>query len=396
MLQQWRRSSRRRLLALAAAGAAGAAAAYAVYKWWYAQAEEGEDQDAAGPSGSRVGGGSGVLLDPRGRPGAAQLDAEAHLAHHFDSIQEIADGTTIPSLLPALWRALAAAAEMEGPLEALRAGREGGAPLTTADKVALWQELKLAAFARLAAAAWLLPLLDLFVRVQLNILGRHLYLESAVDSSRRQDPSLQPPMPKLSAPSQEQFLSHAEFLAQEGHAALVAQARAAAERALGGVPLQQAVGGEAVARLLSDTMAALGEAAGRGEGGWAAYLLPSPAAVAARLQVRAPDNRAMLPMAEAMLVDQEVVEGMVAEARRIVDGPQFGEALLACAQEVARTAAADLQQRVGPEPLPLAKVVPLASAVAQDVVVSPTSPCIPALARLEPVRSLAASVYGCC
>lgn len=50
-----------------------------------------------------------------------------------------------------------------------------------ADKLAAWEELKVAAFVRAAGAAWLLPLLDLFVRVQLNILGRHLYLESAVE-----------------------------------------------------------------------------------------------------------------------------------------------------------------------------------------------------------------------
>jgi peroxin-3 len=47
--------------------------------------------------------------------------------------------------------------------------------------VAVWEELKVEAFTRALGAAWLLPLLDLFVRVQLNILGRHLYLESAVE-----------------------------------------------------------------------------------------------------------------------------------------------------------------------------------------------------------------------
>lgn len=47
-------------------------------------------------------------------------DADAHLQHHFESIQDIADGTTLPSLLPALSRALAAAADVEAPLERLR------------------------------------------------------------------------------------------------------------------------------------------------------------------------------------------------------------------------------------------------------------------------------------
>ena len=51
---------------------------------------------------------------------AHRQDAEAHLQHHFDSIQDIADTTTLPSLLPALSRALAQAADVETPLERLR------------------------------------------------------------------------------------------------------------------------------------------------------------------------------------------------------------------------------------------------------------------------------------
>jgi hypothetical protein len=66
-------------------------------------------------------------------------------------------------------------------------GRGGDAG---ADKRALWRELAAAGFARAAAAAWLLPLLDLLLRVQLNILGRHLFLESNL-----LDPRHSPPRP---------------------------------------------------------------------------------------------------------------------------------------------------------------------------------------------------------
>jgi peroxin-3 len=45
-------------------------------------------------------------------------------------------------------------------------------------KHALWRELAEAGFARLAATIWLLPLLQLLLRVQLNILGRQLFVES--------------------------------------------------------------------------------------------------------------------------------------------------------------------------------------------------------------------------
>ena len=45
-------------------------------------------------------------------------------------------------------------------------------------KVELWQELKLVSWARTLSAAWLVALLDLLLRVQLNILGRHLFLQT--------------------------------------------------------------------------------------------------------------------------------------------------------------------------------------------------------------------------
>ena len=45
-------------------------------------------------------------------------------------------------------------------------------------KHALWRELAESGFARLAATIWLLPLLQLLLRVQLNILGRQLFVES--------------------------------------------------------------------------------------------------------------------------------------------------------------------------------------------------------------------------
>ncbi|KAL4458388.1 hypothetical protein ABPG75_013253 [Micractinium tetrahymenae] len=418
MMERWRRN-RRRILTLAAAGAAGAATAYAVYKWWYAdggssEPDKGSEDEGQRASGSGSGGAAGsrrqeagVLIDPQGRAGTAQMDAEAHLQHHFDSIQDIADSTTLPSLLPALSRALAQAADVDGPLERLRQAKEGRAPLSPADKLAAWEELKVAAFVRAAGAAWLLPLLDLFVRVQLNILGRHLYLESAVEGSGMARPA---GLPKLSAPSQERFLSFAEFLAQQGAAELLALMRAAAEARLAGVALQETVAAGQVQQLLAgiseefaERLAAAatgGTGGGSGGGGgspgrgWARFLLPPPAEVHASLAPRAPDNRAMLLGADALLVDARVVEELVAEAEAVAAGDEFAAAVAAGSQAALAAAATQLAAGMGAARLPLAKAVPLVAAVGGDLLAVPS--LRPVLAQLEPVRSLSARVYGCC
>ena len=70
-----------------------------------------------------------------------------------------------------------------------RGGAGGGQPASPAEKQALWRELAAAGFARAAAAVWLMPLLNLLLRVQLNILGRHLFLESNLLDPRRAAPT---------------------------------------------------------------------------------------------------------------------------------------------------------------------------------------------------------------
>ena len=51
-------------------------------------------------------------------------------------------------------------------------------------KYAAWEEIKVLTFTRAVAASWMVSLLDLMNRVQLNILGRHLYLQSNILDAR--------------------------------------------------------------------------------------------------------------------------------------------------------------------------------------------------------------------
>jgi hypothetical protein len=44
-------------------------------------------------------------------------------------------------------------------------------------KVEMWDDLKLLSWSRTLSATWLVGILDLLLRVQLNILGRHLFVQ---------------------------------------------------------------------------------------------------------------------------------------------------------------------------------------------------------------------------
>lgn len=206
-------------------------------------------------------------------------------------------------------------------------------------------------------------------------------------------------LPKLSAPSQERFLSYAEFLAQQGAAELLALVRAAAEMQLAGVALQDVLAPEQVQQLLSGISTRAAEAAATGSSasgarGWARFVLPAPSQVHASLAPRAPDNRAVMLGADEMLVDGRVVELLAAEAEAVASGDEFAAALQAGSSEALAVAGAQLAAGLGAHAVPLAKAVPLVAAVGADLLSSPA--VRPQLARLEAVRSLSARVYGCC
>jgi len=332
--------TKRRAVAALAAGAAGAAAAYCVYTWYYTDPNpdrgsqiarvEDEEIDKGQPSSSTV---PLVLLDPTGGgPRMAQMDAEAHLHHHFKSIQEIAEATTLPSLLPALGRALAAADDLDSSLDRLRQAKVGGVALDPKEKLSLWCKLSVDALARLVSACWMLPLLCLQVRVQLNILGRHLYLETALfDQPGTSSSSGPPPQSKtnhhfLSSPSQEAFLANSEHLAKVGHVGILRDAHAAAAAALRDVPLSKELDSDSLSQLLSDALAGFVESASGP--GWASFLLPSPSELREALRLRHPDDRAMMLGSEKHLVDTDAVEAMVREVGGIIASQRFHDVAL--------------------------------------------------------------------
>ncbi|KAI3709080.1 hypothetical protein L2E82_38827 [Cichorium intybus] len=51
--------------------------------------------------------------------------------------------------------------------------------LTPSEKLELWDRLKILSFTRMVLSIWAMTTISLFVRIQVNILGRHLYIDTA-------------------------------------------------------------------------------------------------------------------------------------------------------------------------------------------------------------------------
>ena len=144
---------------------------------------------------------------------ALRVRALADLERHFESVQSICDGVTLPQALADLRATFAQAAAdvAEAEAEAERAGTSStDAPSSSAsssssaattsfppdvdalalllrsgtlageDKLRAWRALRRASLARAVAAPWALSALALRTRVALNVLGRHLFLAAHV------------------------------------------------------------------------------------------------------------------------------------------------------------------------------------------------------------------------
>ena len=180
MLARLRATTRRQRALLAAGAAAALAAGYlllstqldtwkereraAAVRALEAQlSSEADDKQAEAECAARA---LASLLSPHAPPRS--------LHSHFDGIQRISDTTTLPSLLTGLRERLRACADVE----ALTARLQAGA-LPPSAKLAAWNELAVLSFTRATAAAFCVALLDLLLRVQLNLLGSHMYLAQA-------------------------------------------------------------------------------------------------------------------------------------------------------------------------------------------------------------------------
>eukprot|EP01018_Ginkgo_biloba_P032134 Gb_37523 [translate_table: standard] len=143
---------------------------------------------------------------------------EAQLQAHFESIQKISNSTTLPIVLENLKGRLFEELDISDLTERLMQGKGHPHTLSSQEKLQLWEKLKILSFTRTSCALWAVTLLNLYVRAQLNILGRHLYIDTA-----RSFGNLEPmeQFSTLSKICQHKFLGSADYLPHYGVNALI-------------------------------------------------------------------------------------------------------------------------------------------------------------------------------
>lgn len=153
----------------------------------------------------------------------------------FESTQSTCAGT-VGSLVLKLNDAVLRLVPIPSPTE-LRLSLQQ-APKDGQDRYALWDHCKTQTYARLVVGVYGVVLLSTFLRVQVNILGRYLYLETliATDPSARFRIPLDVAIPQ---DTQKRYLGYSEYVVHTGLPQLVALVQATAHQVLSSYPLQR-------------------------------------------------------------------------------------------------------------------------------------------------------------
>uniref|UniRef100_A0A7C8Z8Z7 Peroxisome biogenesis protein 3-2 n=1 Tax=Opuntia streptacantha TaxID=393608 RepID=A0A7C8Z8Z7_OPUST len=164
----------------------------------------------------------------------SKLPSILRMQEHFATIQRIADTTTLPHAMNFLSRRINEELNLSVLTESLKQGKN---TLTLQEKLELWDRLKVLSFTKMVLSLWAVTMLNLFVRVQVNILGRHLYIDIArgLESSPLHEEGT-----LIDHDDEQKFLSIADFLATHSLPALINNMHTAAAESLKSKQLKDA------------------------------------------------------------------------------------------------------------------------------------------------------------
>ncbi|MED6126759.1 hypothetical protein PIB30_081590 [Stylosanthes scabra] len=159
---------------------------------------------------------------------------KAQMQAHLENIQMISNAMTLPHAMHSLSCRVVEELDLSQLLERLLQGKGQPNSLTQSEKLNLWERLKILSFTRMTLSVWATTMLTLYTKVQVNILGRHLYIDTARRfgiSSTMESGDL------VDKEDQQKFLGTVDFLSQHGMPALISDMEAATQEVLTGKQL---------------------------------------------------------------------------------------------------------------------------------------------------------------
>ncbi|RXH96612.1 hypothetical protein DVH24_009116 [Malus domestica] len=277
---------------------------------------------------------------------------KAQMQAHFENIQRIADTTTLPHAMYYLSSRIAEELDLSHLTERLMQVK--GQP-TSQEKLELWDRLKILSFTRMVLSLWAMTILNLYIRVQVNILGRHLYIDTArelmvelclLNCNTNLDSiilSLSSPMQLkedadlIHRDDQQKFLASSDYLASNALPALISNIQAAATEVLNGKQLKDSFN---TTVLHATIMEILEKFMSTGDPHhWVNYLMPEDARWHELATAFSNDN---IPLPDVTKFDQ-----LMLETRAVISSAEFRSVADTALRAVVDTVIEDMNAQPG-------------------------------------------------
>ncbi|XP_009347780.2 peroxisome biogenesis protein 3-2 isoform X2 [Pyrus x bretschneideri] len=256
---------------------------------------------------------------------------KAQMQAHFENIQRIADTTTLPHAMYYLSSRIAEELDLSHLTERLMQVK--GQP-TSQEKLELWDRLKILSFTRMVLSLWAMTILSLYIRVQVNILGRHLYIDTARglgSSLLIEDADL------IHRDDQQKFLASSDYLASNALPALISNIQAAATEVLNGKQLKDSFN---TTVLHATIMEILEKFMSTGDPHhWVNYLMPEDARWHELATAFSNDN---VPLPDVTKFDQ-----LMLETRAVISSAEFRSVAETALRAVVDTVIEDMNAQPG-------------------------------------------------
>lgn len=269
---------------------------------------------------------------------------KAQMQNHFENIQRISDTITLPHTMHNLSCRIAEELDLSHLLERLIQGKGQPNTLTQSEKLNLWGRLKILSFTRMALSVWATVMLSLYTKVQVNILGRHLYIDTA-RSFGSSNLMVQEGGDVVDGEDQQKFLGSVDFLSQHSMPALISDMEAATKEVLQGKQLtslfNNATFHETITQILNTFMS-------RGSPHfWLKYMIPDDV----KLHSTTSGSSDIVPFDMSHMTE---FEQLIMEAREVLSSAEFGGIV-----EISLKAVVDtLAELMGTTGVPLARILP--------------------------------------
>ncbi|XP_076440005.1 peroxisomal biogenesis factor 3-like [Babylonia areolata] len=304
--------------------------------------------------------------------------------HHFDSNQRTCNMTVL-SMVPNLREAL----DKELSSKELTDKLQNNPP----DKLSLWIELKIVSVARGITGVYGCCLLTLLLRVQLNLMGGYLFLDTV--HGKREEESESGSGVQMPKAVQERYLSLVKHLLGEGIAELAKYVKQATEKEVGRISLKEQMSIDYIQSVVN----AVRERVECGN----TELCQGPSTLPL-CQYVLPGEQ--VPDMEVKTDEEELFDKLVKETRDIMESSDFHlvlqESLERGFARLMDNVADHYRQKMDPEKpeislhevvLPFAKVLPVMDIVITRLLCDAPNTFIQELLLLEQLKNFAANIY---